>query len=87
MTFFDLRINRDNFLSQIDIENLLVQMIIAFGIVVYHGLWTPSEGINQRNLKIWADAADIHASAVPKNLGLGFDFWPCSEGNFLTGRP
>ena len=82
LTFFDLRINRDNFLSQIDIENLLVQMIIAFGIVVYHGLRTPSEGINQRNLKIWADA-----SAVPKYLGLGFDFWPCSEGNFLTGRP
>ena len=23
-----------------------------------HGLRTPSEGINQRNLKIWADAAD-----------------------------
>ena len=22
-----------------------------------------------------------------KNLGLGFDFRPCSEGNFLTGRP
>ena len=28
-----------------------------------------------------------YASAVPKNLGLGFDFWPCSEGNFFTGRP
>ena len=27
------------------------------------------------------------ASAVPKNLGLGFDFRPCSEGNCLTGRP
>ena len=24
----------------------------------HHGLGTPSEGINQRNLKIWADAAD-----------------------------
>ena len=23
-----------------------------------HGLRTPSEGINQRNLKIWADVAD-----------------------------
>ena len=22
---------------------------------VQHGLWTPNEGINQRNLKIWAD--------------------------------
>ena len=25
--------------------------------------------------------------AVPKNLGLGFDFRPCSEGNFLIRRP
>ena len=23
-----------------------------------HGLRTPNEGLNQRNLKIWADAAD-----------------------------
>ena len=28
-----------------------------------------------------------YAWMVPKNLGLGFDFWPCSKGNFLTGRP
>ena len=53
-----------------------------------HGLRTPNEGINQRNLKIWADVADkIYASAVPTNLGLGFDFRPCSEGSFLTRRP
>ena len=25
---------------------------------VNHGLLTPNEGINQRNLKIWADVAD-----------------------------
>ena len=25
---------------------------------VAHGLRTPNEGINQRNLKIWADVAD-----------------------------
>ena len=23
-----------------------------------------------------------YASAAPINLGLGFDFWPCSEGKF-----
>ena len=23
-----------------------------------YGLWTPNEGKNQRNLKIWADVAD-----------------------------
>ena len=28
-----------------------------------------------------------YALAVPINLGLGFDFRPCSEGDFLTGRP
>ena len=28
-----------------------------------------------------------YASAVPKNLGLAFDFRLCSEGDFLTGRP
>ena len=28
------------------------------GNVVAHGLRTPNEGINQRNLKIWADVAD-----------------------------
>ena len=27
------------------------------------------------------------ASAVPKNLGLGLNFWPCSEGFFLSGCP
>ena len=27
-----------------------------------------------------------YASAVPKILGVGVDFRPCSEGNFLTGR-
>ena len=28
-----------------------------------------------------------YASAVPKNLGVGVDFRPCSEDNLLTGRP
>ena len=28
-----------------------------------------------------------YALAVPTNLGLGFDFRPCSEGNFLTECP
>jgi hypothetical protein len=28
-----------------------------------------------------------YATAVPNNLRVGFDFWPCSEGDFLTGRP
>jgi hypothetical protein len=38
------------------------------------GLQTPNEGINQRNLKIWADVADKYALAVLKNLGVGVDF-------------
>ena len=52
-----------------------------------HGLWTPNEGINQRNLKFWADVADKICFFVPKNLGLGLKFLLCSEGDFLTGRP
>ena len=28
-----------------------------------------------------------YAAAIPKNLGLGLNFWPCSEGYFLSGRP
>ena len=28
-----------------------------------------------------------YASAIPKNLGVGVDFRPCSEGDFVTGRP
>ena len=28
-----------------------------------------------------------YASAVPKNLGVGVNFRPCSEGYFLSGRP
>ena len=38
-----------------------------------HGLRTPNEDINQRNLKIWADVA--------------VDFRPSSEDDFLTGLP
>ena len=50
------------------------------------GLRTPNEGINQKNLKFRADVADKYASAEPKNLGVGVDFRPCSEDDFLTGR-
>jgi hypothetical protein len=41
----------------------------------FHGLRTPNEGINQRNLKIWQTK---YAMAVPKVLGVGVDFRPCS---------
>ena len=50
--------------------------------ILTHGLCTLNEGIIQRNLKFWANV-----SAIPKNLGLGFDFRPEREGNFLTGCP
>jgi hypothetical protein len=54
----------------------------------YHGLRTPNEGINQRYLKNWTDVRQTkYALAVPKNLGLGLNFRPCSEGYFLSGRP
>ena len=38
-----------------------------------HGLRTPNEGINQRNLLGWQTK---YALAVPKNLGMGVDFCP-----------
>ena len=50
-----------------------------------HGLRTPDEGINQRNLKFWANVADTICFAAPKNLGLGLNSWPRSEGYFLSG--
>ena len=28
-----------------------------------------------------------YASAIPKNFGVGVDFLPFSEGNFLSGHP
>ena len=52
-----------------------------------HGLRTPNEGINERNLKIWANKQTKNALVVPKDLGEGVDFRPCSEDDFLTGRP
>ena len=50
-----------------------------------HGLRTPNEGINKRHNfgPMWQTK---YVSAVPMNLGLGLDFRPCSEGDFLTGR-
>jgi hypothetical protein len=68
------------------IFNLILNLGPDFD-VSSHGLLTPNEGIIQRNLKFWADVADKKCSAIPKNLGLGFDFRPCSEGDFLTGCP
>ena len=50
-----------------------------------HGLRTPNEGINDKNLKIWADVATKYALAVPKNLRVGVDFRPISEGDFFSG--
>ena len=48
-----------------------------------HKLRTPNEGMNQRNLKIWPV---WQAKYDAKNLGVGMDFWPCSEDDFLTGH-
>jgi hypothetical protein len=54
----------------------------------YQGLWTPNEGLHQKKSEkngwIWPTK---YASAVPKNLGLGFNFLPCSEDYILFGHP
>ena len=63
------------------------QLIVAQCNGQIHGLRTPNEGINQRYLKNWADVADKIKILKPKNLGLGLNFRPCSEGYFLSGRP
>ena len=36
-----------------------------------HGLLTPNEGINQRNMKIWADVADKICFGRSKKFGSG----------------
>ena len=39
---------------------LIVLIMEMISILKYHrhGLWTPNEGLNQRNLKIWANLAE-----------------------------
>ena len=39
-----------------------------------HGLRTPNEGINQRNLKIWADVADKTCFGRTYKFGSGSGF-------------
>ena len=48
-----------------------------------HRLRTPKEGINQRYLKNWANVAD----KICFICKLGLNFFSCSEGYFLSGRP
>ena len=35
----------------------------------------------------YALAVPKNLGVVPKNLEVGVDFWPCSEGDFLTWLP
>jgi hypothetical protein len=37
--------------------------------------------------QLYIDTQLRHKSKKSKNLGLGVDFQPCSEDDFLTGRP
>ena len=72
-------------------QNIAFIIIILFQMTlihngIQHGLRTPNIDINQRNLKFWVNVAK-YALAITINLGLGFDFRLCSEGDFLTGRP
>ena len=50
---------------------------------VAHGLRTPNEGINQKIWKFGPMWQAKYALAVPKDLGVGVDFWPWSEGDFF----
>ena len=40
----------------------------------HHRLWTPNEGIDQRNLKIWADVADKICFGRTRRFGSGSGF-------------
>ena len=74
-----------SFGSKLELQERFTKKAVFSAICSYYGLRTYNEGMNQRNLKIWADVADdicMYASAVPKNLEVGVDSWPCSEGNF-----
>ena len=63
-------------------------MKATFWTVFYDsGLWTPNEGISQRNQKIWANVTDkICFGCMYLKLGVGIYFWPCSGIDFLTSR-
>ena len=50
-----------------------------------HGLRTPNEGINRRNLKVLADVTDKICSDCTWDWIFGRAVH-CSEGDFLTGR-
>ena len=39
--------------------------------IFWHGLQTPNEGINQRNLKFWADVADKIGFGRIYKFGIG----------------
>ena len=39
-----------------------------------HGLRTPNEGINQRNMKIWVDVADKICFCHTLKFGIGIEF-------------
>ena len=59
-------------------------------LVEYQSFWTQTTDTQRRyKSKIFVRFGLMwqtkYALAVSKNLGLGFDFWPCSEGDFLTG--
>ena len=50
---------------------------------IYHGLQPPNEGINQRNMKIWADVADKICFGRTY-MAVGVDFRLYREDELLT---
>ena len=63
----------------------VIQSSVVASVLQNHGLRTPSGGIYQRNFgPMWQTK---YALAVPKHLGLGLDFRPCSKDYFLSGCP
>ena len=56
-----------------------------------NGLRTSNEGINQRNLEMWAHVGPRGRQNMLRPYLKMWEwewiFGPCSEGDFLTGRP
>ena len=46
--------------------------------------WRHESKLSEKNGPMWQTK---YAATIPKNLGVGVNFRPCSEGYFLSGRP
>ena len=60
-----------------------------FGSIFYGGKTSffRAKNLSVSTKTLWSVVCSYCASTVPKNLGVGENFWPCSEDYFLSKRP